>query len=179
MKKQFKLIAGLTLGFTVLFCVSFVYFYQRAQQQLVASAAAPKGLGQPLPEARLVNAAAERLDDAELRSGNVVLVFMSPECRACEREAEFLKSAVGRRGDVRFYGVVAYGEKEKSLPAAEKMAPFKVFYDDGSRLASGLGITRVPIKLYLSNGVVKKAWGGATSEPEKQAAFLEWLDGVK
>lgn len=178
MKKQFKLIAGLTLGFTVLFCGSFIFFYQRAQQQLVAAAAAPKGLEKPLPEARLVNSA-ERLDDQLLRSGNVVLVFMSPECRACEREAEFLKAAVGRRADVRFYGVVSYGEKEKSLPAAEAMAPFKVFYDEESKLATGLGITRVPIKVFLRDGVIKKAWGGATSEPEKQAAFLEWLDGVK
>ena len=32
MKKQFKLIVGLTLGFTLLFCVSFVYFYQRAPE---------------------------------------------------------------------------------------------------------------------------------------------------
>lgn len=178
MRKQLKLIAALTLGFTVLFCVSFVYFYQRAQRQLVAAAATPKGIEKPLPEARLVDQDAGRLDDQELRTGNVVLVFMSPECRACEREAEFLKTAVARRGDVRFYGVVSYGDKEKSLPAAEKMAPFKVFYDEGSRLASGLGITRVPIKVFLRDGVIKKAWGGASSEPEKQAAFLEWLDGI-
>ena len=179
MRQHFKWIAGLTLGFTVLFCVSFVFFYMRAQRQLLEPAASASGLEQPLPEARLLDAAAERLDDQELRTGKVVLVFVSPDCLACKREAEFLKGAVDRRGDVRFYGVVSYGEKEKALPAAEKMTPFKVFYDEGSRLAVGLGITRVPIKVFVQDGVIKKAWGGATTDAAKQAAFHEWLDGLK
>lgn len=178
MKQHLKLIAGLTLGLTVLFCVSFVFFYRRARPQLVAPAAEPTGIEKPLPEARLVDAAAERLDDQALRSGKVVLVFMSPDCYACKREAEFLKTAVNRRGDVRFYGVVAYGEKESALPTAAKMAPFKVFYDEDSSLAGKLGITRIPVKLFLQDGVIKEVWGGATNDPEKQAAFLQWLDGL-
>jgi len=53
-----------------------------------------------------------------------------------------------------------------------------VFYDDGFKLAGALGITRVPIKIFVEDGVIIKVWGGATTEKEKQEEFIDWLEGL-
>ena len=178
MTAHWKWITGLTLGLTVLFCASFVLFYQRAQQQQQRPAPSAKGIDKPLPKANLVDLANNPLGDSSLRAGRVVLVFVTAECEACMREAEFLRTVVSRKNDVRFYGVISYGEKASSLRAAERIFPFEVFYDESSQLGGALGITKVPIKLYLEEGVIRKAWGGATTDDQKKAAFVQWLDDL-
>lgn len=77
-----------------------------------------------------------------------------------------------------FYGVISFGDKDGSLRAAEGKFPFKVFYDQGQNLSMSLGIRRVPIKLFVENGIVKKAWGGATVSKEKQDEFITWLKSL-
>lgn len=179
MTKQIKWALGLTVGFTLLFCASFVFFFQRAQQKAVASAKEPaasaKAIGKPLPPARFVDSSDQALDDQTIRNGRVILVFVTPDCDACKREAQFLKTVVDQRQDVRFYGVISYGEKKSSLLAAQDVFPFKVFFDENGQLASALGINRVPIKIFLENGTIRKAWGGATTDDEAKLAFSQWL----
>ncbi len=177
MSKQIKWVVGLTLGFTLLFCASFVFFFQRAQQKAAASAKEPsaKAIGKPLPPARFVDSSDQVLDDQTIRNGRVILVFGTPDCDACKREARFLKTVVDQRPDVRFYGVISYGEKKSALLAAEQVFPFKVFFDEQGQLASALGINRVPIKIFLENGIIQKAWGGATVDEDAKLAFSQWL----
>lgn len=121
----------------------------------------------------------EKLEERFIRSGKVVLVFVTSDCDACKREAEFLKNVVGNNDAVNFYGVISYGDKKSSLAEAEKIFPFKVYYDEGFKLAGALGINRVPVKMFLEDGAIKKAWGGATTDEEKQAAFLNWLNELR
>jgi hypothetical protein len=113
-----------------------------------------------------------------LKTGRVILVFITPGCDACLKEAEFLKDLIGKRADVRFYGVISFGDRESSLREAKQEFPFEVFYDRGFRLAGQLGINRVPIKVFVDNGVIKKSWGGATVEEKKKADFIRWLSEV-
>jgi hypothetical protein len=94
------------------------------------------------------------------------------------KESEFLKDLVSKRPDVRFYGVISFGDMQTSLRVARQKFPFEVFYDRGFKLARQLGINRVPIKIFLENGVIKKSWGGATVEEDKKAAFVHWLSEV-
>ena len=176
MSKQIKWAIGLTLGFTLLFCASFVFFFQRAQQKAAAPAKEPvgsgKAIGKPLPLARFVDSSDQILDDQTIRNGKVILVFGTPDCDACKREAQFLKTVV------RFYGVISYGDKKSSLLAAEQVFPFKVFFDEKGQLASALGINRVPIKIFLVNGIIQKAWGGATVDENAKLAFSQWLTNL-
>jgi hypothetical protein len=166
----------------ILFCASFVFFYTRAQReaqaQAQAAAEARSAFGKPLPEAHLLAPSGEAIDDRILRKGKVVLIFLTPECDACHTEVDFLKTVVNKRSDVSFYGIITFGKKLATTDGGEGAYPFKVFYDEGFHLAPKLGVNRVPIKLYLEDGVMKKAWGGATTEDEKKNDFVQWLENV-
>jgi len=169
-------ISSLALLFVVVFCVAFVVFYTRNARN--AAKLDPVNSGKSLPEADLIDENSKPLAESELKNGRIVLVFITSDCDACRKESEFLKSVVGKRADVRFYGVISFGDMESSLRDAKEMFPFKVFYDRGFRLAGQLGIKRVPIKIFVDNGVIKKSWGGATIDEKAQGDFVRWLTAV-
>jgi peroxiredoxin len=166
-------IVSLAAIFTVVFCLGFAFFYKRRQQKLAAPA--PVESGKPLPPAELIDESNQVLTDSQLRSGRFILVFVTPDCDACLVEAQFLRKVVAQRADIPFYGVVSFGDKDSALRDAKAEFPFKVFYDQHFKLAGQLGIRRVPIKLFVENGIIKKSWGGATSQQEKQDEFLSWF----
>jgi hypothetical protein len=170
------------VGLVILFCASFVFFYTRAQRQAQAkaeeAAASRSAFGKPLPEVHLVAPSGEAVDDQILRKGKVVLIFLTPECDACHMEVDFLKTVVNKRSDVSFYGIITFGRKMSSSGDAGSEFPFKVFYDEGFYLAPKLGVNRVPIKLYVEDGIMKKAWGGATMDDKGKNDFVQWLESV-
>jgi peroxiredoxin len=173
-----KWIAGLSVGLSIVFCAAFVFFYGRIEKELPFYGS-PKAIGKPLPEANLVDQNNVRVSNQTYRKGRTILVFLTPQCDACKTEALFLKTVVNRRSDVRFYGVVSFGEKNASLKVAEGLFPFSVFYDEGFQLAGQLGIRRVPIKIFVEDGIIKKAWGGATLNQRAMQDFVQWLDELK
>lgn len=168
-------ISSLALIFVLVFCAGFVVFYTRNDRNKAAPE--PVKSEDPLPAAELVDESNQVLADSQLKNGKVVLVFVTAECDACMKESEFLKDLVSKRPDIRFYGVVSFGD-EKSLGEAKKKFPFQVFYDRGLKLRGQLGIDRVPIKIFVENGVMKKSWAGATIDEKKKAAFIRWLTEV-
>lgn len=169
----------MTIFLAVIFCASFVYFYAKQQaEKSSATAEIEKKKELALPDAKLFNINSEILSDEQLRKGKVVLVFISPTCEACHIEAEFLRGVVGNRNDVKFYGVVSYGRQKEALESTQNRFPFEVFYDGDNLLALTLKVTKVPIKIYLENGVIKKVWGGASGNEKKKADFINWLASV-
>lgn len=169
----------MTVFLAVIFCGSFVYFYSKQQAEKNSpTAEIEKKNEKPLPEAKLFSLNSEILPDEDLRKGKVVLIFVSPTCEACEREGEFLKTLVGKGKDVKFYGVVSFGKPNEVLEASQSKFPFKVFYDGENLLALKLGITKVPIKIYLEDGIIKKVWGGATVGEDRQREFIDWLETI-
>jgi hypothetical protein len=56
--------------------------------------------------------------------------------------------------------------------------PFRLLHDGEGLLALTLKITKVPVKIYLVDGIIKKAWGGATNTEEKKSEFLDWIKNV-
>lgn len=162
------------------FVASYLYFankmaQERPSQQKAVTVPAERQL--PLPEAHLVDLAGADLPDEALRKGKVILVFVSPGCDACQTESEFLKKVAGKRNDVSFFGVVSFGEPKTALAQIGEMGlPFKVYFDDGHRLSGKLGVKRVPIKIFVEDGVIKKMWGGATNSTDEEASFIEWLE---
>lgn len=179
MNKQTKLAVLLSLSFVAIFCTSFVFFYSRAQQKKPRPAVAPEEVGQVLPHAELIDKANAVLKDEDLRKGKVVLAFVQPDCNACNKESAFLKTVVGRRDDVSFYGVIPFGDRQTSLESAERKYPFKVYYDEGYQLGGSLQITSVPVKLFVEDGVIKKVWEGASVDPAAQQEFVQWLTDLR
>ena len=180
MSKVFIKIVAITAFLAVLFCAGFVFFYGRLQQSPAEAPDSSKSfINKPLPAARLVDQAGVKLDEQLIRRGRVVLVFVTPECQACLLEGEFLKTLLGRRADVTFLGIVPFGKTIESESAATKMFPFKVFYDDGNTLVQAIGINRIPVKIFLEDGIIKKGWIGAALSDRAKTSFIEWLDGLE
>ncbi len=178
MKSSVKWIV-MTILVAILFCGSFVYFYtKQAVESNSPTAGVEKKNENPLPEAKLFSIENELLSDDILRKGKVILIFVSPTCDACHTEGEFLKGLLEKRNDVKFYGVTSFGKAKESLESSEGKFPFKVLYDGDSLLAIGLGIKKVPIKIYLEDGIIKKVWGGATTDETKKQEFISWLEKV-
>src|ERR1044072_239176 len=117
----------------LIFCISFFVFYVLAQRKLpktplILTSAV---IDQPLPAANLVDISGKPLNDAELRHGNVVLVFTLLECKPCDQENEFLKTLIATRKDVKFIYVVPFGNREHALKSAQNKYAAQTVYDDG------------------------------------------------
>lgn len=161
------------LGCLLLSVVLRVY-HQSTQANGIAT---PSLMNKPLPGANLVDVSGARLEDGVLRKGKVVLVFLATDCPACETEAQFLKTVIDRRKDVRFYGVISFGTANGGKAFQEKF-PFRLFFDEEPRLAGELGLYRVPIKVFLEDGIIKKSWKGATTSQEQRVAFESWFENL-
>lgn len=164
----------------VVFAVSFLVFYKRAQkntakQPLILTSAV---INQPLPKANLVDIAGQRFDDAKLRHGKIILAFMMPDCQPCDQENEFLKSVIGNRKDVSFIFVLPLGNKDEVLKLAHDKYASEPFFDEGTMLSRKLEMYQVPIKVFLEDGIIKRTWLDATVTPQKQDEFKDWLNNL-
>lgn len=189
MSKRWIWILGIIFFFVVVFCVGFLFFYSRiprseaeisainqASEEEVS--ASPKSLiNTPFPHSQLVDIDGAKVDEQILRRGRVVVVFVTLECDACFTESKFLETVIGRRKDVAFYGLVPFGRPSNS-DEANKLFPFKVFFDESNAFVSKMGINRVPVKVFLEDGIIKKGWIGAVRSDKSKTSFVEWLDGL-
>lgn len=181
MSKRWISFAGVILFFVAVFCVGFVFFHNRIQHsQQEASANPSKSLiNKPFPHAaQLVDIHGSKVDEQVLRRGRVLVVFITTDCDACVTESRFLETLIGRRSDVTFYGLGPFGKGSDSPDAVEKMFPFTVFYDEGNSYVSTMGINRVPVKVFLDDGIIKKGWIGAALTDKDKTSFVEWLDSL-
>ena len=161
----------------VVACTAFFLLAHKADRQVdTAPANAPPLINKPLPATNLVDSSGARLEDPVLRRGKVVLVFVAPKCPACDTEIAFLKTVVSQHADVSFFGVVSFGVGGELPEGLEKDFPFKLYIDKEPRLAGALGLYRVPIKVFLENGIIRKSWKGSTTDEAEKLAFAKWLD---
>lgn len=179
MNRLTRILSGAVI-LLVIFGLSFFVFYKRApksfaKQPLILTSAV---INQPLPKANLVNISGQQLGDEKLRHGKVILVFSLVECFPCDQENEFLKTAVGDRKDVSFFYVIPFGKKDEALKAAQSKYGFETYFDQSSMLARSLQIYQVPIKIFVQDGIIRKTWLDATTEPDKQAEFKQWLSSL-
>jgi len=177
MSKRWISIAGVSFFLIAVFCVGFVFFYHRIQRtQIEASDTSKSLIDKPLPHAQLVDVYGATVNEQVLRRGRVILVFVTPDCEACATESRFLQTLLGRRKDVTFYGLVPFGKHPDSPELAAKIFPFTVFYDEGNSFVATMGINRVPVKVFLEDGIIKKGWIGAALTDKAKASFIDWLD---
>ena len=164
----------------VIFCASFFFFYKRAEknlpkQPLILTSAA---LNQPLPQAELINISGERLTDEKLRRGKVVLVFTLIECEPCNLENEFLKTVISTRKDIKFVFVIPFGVKDTALKLAQNKYSPETFFDEHPKLSRTLEIYQVPLKILLSDGIIKKIWVASATDNERKADFKDSLNDL-
>jgi peroxiredoxin len=179
MSRRWISIAGVIFFLAAVSCVGFVFFYNRIQRsQAVPSDTSKSLINKPLPHAQLVDVYGSKVDEQVLRSGRVVLVFVTTDCDACGAEAKFLQTLLGRRKDVAFYGLVPFGSHPDSPDTAKKMFPFRIFYDEDNSFVHTMGLNRVPVKVFLEDGIIKKGWIGAALTDKAKQSFVEWLDGL-
>jgi len=178
--RRFKKILGAGVILLAIFGVSFFFFYKRAQKTLANQPLilTPAVINQPLPQADLINLAGQPLDDGKLRHGRVVLVFTLNECAPCDQENQFLKTVVHNDKNVRFFGVIPFGLRDQALKLAQSKYVFETFFDQHSELSRSLQIYQVPIKIYVEDGIIRKVWLDATTEPDQQTAFTQWLNAL-
>jgi hypothetical protein len=173
---------GVLIFLIVLFCVGFAVFSSRARRSKElrpeSSSSSKSLIDKPLPPAQLVDANGAKVDEQLLRNGRVIIVFVTTDCDACLAEGRFLQSIPGKRNDVAFYGVNPFGRRPESAGVAEKVFPFKVFYDDGNSFVQSMGINRVPVKVFLEDGIIKKGWIGAALTDQSKKSFLDWFDSL-
>jgi hypothetical protein len=181
----------ITLGISAAIVVGFAAGLLMKQSPLgAAGLAAPPGKdktvpelrereGQPFPAAELIGQDGRRLDDAALREGKVMLVLLTSSCPACKKEGEFLRTLVGKRQDVKFIGAMSFEQDDEAVKRAQTLFPFAVYRDKGMRLERELNLGRVPVKIYLENGIVKRSWDGASTDAASQQEFTRWLTELR
>lgn len=149
---------------------------QRSQPEEIQSSRSL--INKPLPQVHLVDSSGAKVDEQVLRKGRVVLIFVTSECDACLVESRFLQTLLHKRKDVTFYGLVPFGKRFDSPEAAAKVFPFTVFYDESDSLVPAIGLNRVPVKVFLEDGIIKKGWIGAATTDAAKASFTNWLEGL-
>jgi hypothetical protein len=178
---KYRTVIVKTGGLLILFCVGFIFFYNflpgKAEEK--QPTLSPTLIGTSLPPTNLVDLSGAKIDENSLREGKVVLVAVTQECGLCLEEGKFLQAVVNKRNDVHFYGVVPFGANKEVLREAQPLFPFKLFFDDGSLLGKSLNLNRVPAKIYLENGVIKRTWVGSTSFWHTENEFTEWLEALR
>ena len=186
MSKRLIGIAGVILFLAVVFCAGYFFFYNRIQrtkaEAKLETASEPSGslIDKQFPHARLVDTHGATVDEHVLRTGRVIVVFVTADCDACATESEFLATLINRRRDLTFYGLVPFGgPPPDSGDDVEKKFPFKVFYDAEGSYVQSMGINRVPVKVFLENGIIKKGWIGAAQTDKAKSSFTEWLDSLE
>jgi len=149
--------------------------HKESAARVLAASKLPSRIGKPLPPTHFFGVGSRPVAEESWRKGKVVLVLLTTGCDACRAEGEFLRSVVHARDDVKFLGVLSFEQDEPSLVAAQTVFPFPVVRDDRMELMRGLGLSGVPVKIYLQDGVIKQSWGGATMDDQARRQFREWL----
>jgi len=182
MSKRWITVAGLIFFFVLVFCAGFFFFknrIERSQAEEQPDESNKSLIDKPFPlGAQLVDTDGAKVDEQILRKGRVVVVFITTDCDACLAEGKFLQTVIDRRSDVTFYGVVPFGTRPDSSNNAEKTFPFRVFYDEANSFVMTIGINRVPVKVFLEDGIIRKGWIGAALTDKAKTSFVAWLDGL-
>ena len=135
-------------------------------------------LDSQLPPFALASASGEKLSENLVRQGNVVLVFLASDCKACMENGDFFKTIVNSRKDVKYYGVRPYDKKSESGEPYVNVVPFAVYFDLDHRLSRYLGIRGVPVAVFLKDGTVKRIWGGVAISEQETLEFNSWLSSL-
>lgn len=166
------LLAGILLPCAIFL---FVHFSQRAiaNSQLVLKDAVVIS-GQPLPEIELVDLDGASVAPEELRNGKVMLVFLTTNCPACQKELKLISRMQPRISEkVKIYGVgiQTAGEIAQFMQAHEIRTP--ILLDRETALMRSLHVKYFPTKFLIKNGEIVNTWFGNSLDEAELLRQLE------
>ncbi len=125
-----------------------------------------------LPKGKMINLQTNQDDYEKLKTGKVLLVFLTRGCDACKKEipniTQALPSLVSK---VAVYGVYVEDRSKVERFVQENQIEFPVLLDSGGRVFAGLGISFIPAKVLIENGTITRTWFG--SSPSKSALIRD------
>lgn len=131
-------------------------------------------IGEKLPPSNLTTSSGENFDDAELRTGKVLIIFLSSDCAACGLEIQQLAEIYpAASSQIRFYGISVDPAEKRNALAENKNINFPVAFDENREFAKSLAVKGVPTKFLVVDGIVKKVFQGKFPDSAEARRKLE------
>jgi len=128
--------------------------------------------GQPLPNFDLVNLEGARVSPQELRTGKVLLVFLTTNCQACQKEFKLLSRVESQISDqVKIYGVGIQNQNQITKFIQQHEIKTKILLDKDAALMQSLSVKYFPTKFLVEDGVIVKTWFG--NSPDESELFKQ------
>lgn len=169
LKNPFVLIP--LLAGTLLPCIVFLILHfshlAAAKSQLVLKDAVVIS-GQPLPKIDLVNLNGGSVSPEVLRNGKVLLVFLTTNCPACQKELKLLSRVESQISDkVKIYGVGIQDRNQIIKFIQEHEIKTEILLDKDAELMQSLSVKYFPTKFLIEDGVIVQTWfGNSLNEAE-------------
>lgn len=144
----------------------YLYFWNDKKQLSLPDAV--EITNQPLPTARLNNFDDNTDYSEKVRTGKVLLIFLTTGCNACQKEADLISKNYSKLSPkIKIYGV-GIEEKDKILVFISKhQIQFPILIDDKAELFRKLQIKYFPTKFLIEDGIITRTWFGNFSNEEK------------
>lgn len=116
---------------------------------------------QPLPKTQLLQLNGNTVPPQALRSGKVLLVFMTTNCPACQKELKLISNITPElAGNIQTYGVAFQDPKEVSKFVEQNGIVTAILHDKNAELVQLLGVKYFPTKFLVQDGIIVKTWFG-------------------
>ncbi len=108
-----------------------------------------------------------------LVKGKVLLVFLSSECSACQKEVVFLSKNFSEiSGRIRIVGVTTESKKTAEAFSADYNLQFPLVLDKNGDMMFEAGVRCTPTNFFLEDGIVKKIHFGTFDNLEQVTKSL-------
>lgn len=129
--------------------------------------------GQPLPNSPLARMNGGNVAPEDLRKGKVLLVFLTTNCPACQKELRLLTRIAPRVSPaIKIYGVGIQDRNQLASFVAEQQLNVEILLDSDARLLHSLGVKYFPTKFLIVDGVIQQTTFGNSVD---EAGLLKQL----
>lgn len=124
--------------------------------------------GQPLPQTELVELDGSSVAPDTLRKGKVLLIFLTTDCPACQKELQLLASVDSELAEkVKVFGVGVQDRNQIVNFLEAKKFKTKFLIDKDGQLMASLSVRYFPARFLVQDGVIMKtSFGNSRNQAE-------------
>jgi len=160
------LVAGVLIP-CVVFLVLHFSRQANSQSQLVLKDAVVIS-GQSLPKTDLLDLNGQSVSPEMLRKGTVLLVFLTTNCPACQKELRLLSGVQSEISDrIRIYGVGVEDRNQIITFMQANEVKTSILLDKNSMLMESLRVKYFPTQFLVKDGVIVNTWFGNSLNREE------------
>jgi peroxiredoxin len=164
------LLAGILLPCVVFLILHLSHLTAAKSQNFLKDAVVISG--QPLPKLELVDLEGGKVSPEELRTGKVLLVFLTTNCQACQKELKLLSRVESQLSDkVKIYGVGIQSRNQIIKFIQEHDIKTEILLDKDAALLQSLSVKYFPTKFLVEDGVIVNTWFG--NSPDEAELFRQ------